>query len=123
MEEDRATIQSVAVINIILGAWLIISPWILGYTSTAAQWNQTILGIIVVGLAILRGLAPRQQWLSFLTGLVAIWAIIAPFILTYDRSVAYWNEIIVAIVVGILAFWNSSLHVGAGTGRMHGSHA
>lgn len=81
MEEERETVQSIAIVNLILGAWLIISPWILGYTSAAAQWDQTIIGIVVVILAVLRGLAPRQQWLSFLTGLVAIWAVIAPFIL------------------------------------------
>lgn len=122
MEDGRETIQSLAVINLILGAWLIISPFILNYTSSAARWDQTIVGIAFVVLAGLRAIAPRMQWLSFLTGLGAIWAVIAPFILSYNRSVSYWNEIIVAIVVGILAFWNSGLHVGP-TGRMHGTQA
>jgi len=114
-EEDRSTIQSISIINLILGAWLIVSPFWLSYTSSAAKWNQVVVGVVVgvvvVVLAGLRALAPRQQWLSFLTGLAMIWAIIAPFILSYNRSVAYWNEIIVAIVVGFLAFWNSGLHV------------
>lgn len=112
MSDDSSAIQSIGIINVILGAWLIVSPYILGYTSSAAKWNQTILGIVVLVLAGLRALAPRQQWLSFLNGLAAIWLIIAPWVLNYNRSVAYWNEVVVGIVVGVLAFWNSSITFG-----------
>jgi hypothetical protein len=119
-EGERGTIESIGVVNLILGAWLIISPWILGYTTSAAKWNQTILGIVGLVRAGLRALAPRQQWLSFLNGLAAIWLIISPWILNYQQSAAYWNQVIVAIVVGVLAFWNSSLTVGhIGRGRPH----
>lgn len=117
-DDNVGTIQSTSIINFILGAWLIVSPFWLNYTSTAARWNQVILGIIVMALAAIRAFLPRLQGVSFLIGLAMIWAIIAPFILSYDRSVAYWNEIIVAIVVGILAFWNSSIHA-LGDGRHH----
>lgn len=116
--ETKSTIQSIGIVNLILGAWLIVSPFWLNYTSSAARWDQVILGIVVVVLAGLRAIAPRQQWLSFLTGLAMIWAVIAPFILSYNRSVSYWNEIIVAIVVGFLAFWNSGLTIG-GTHHHH----
>lgn len=117
-DENVGTIQTTSIINLILGAWLIVSPFWLNYTSSAARWNQVILGIIVMVLAFLRAILPRLQGLSFLIGLAMIWAIIAPFILSYSRGVAYWNEIIVAIIIGILAFWNSSIHV-LGTGRHH----
>lgn len=37
-------------INLILGAWLIISPFILGFTEQpAALWNSIILGILIGG--------------------------------------------------------------------------
>jgi hypothetical protein len=36
----------------ILGVWLIIAPWVLGFSSlTAAAWNQVIVGLLVVALA------------------------------------------------------------------------
>ena len=39
-------------INVVLGIWLIISPWVLGYTGIhAAAWNNVILGIIVIVLS------------------------------------------------------------------------
>ncbi|HEX3620670.1 MAG TPA: SPW repeat protein [Candidatus Udaeobacter sp.] len=33
--------------NVILGIWLIISPFVLGFFSQAALWNNVILGIII----------------------------------------------------------------------------
>lgn len=40
------------VINILAGIWLIVSPWVLGFTSnTTALWNAVILGIIVLVIA------------------------------------------------------------------------
>ena len=38
--------------NIILGAWLLISPWVLGFsTSAALMWNAVIFGVLVIGFA------------------------------------------------------------------------
>lgn len=38
--------------NIVLGAWLLFSPWILGFSSvTALMWNAVVAGAIVVVLA------------------------------------------------------------------------
>jgi hypothetical protein len=39
-------------INVVLGVWLVIAPFLLGYrTITAALWNDIIVGVIVVVLA------------------------------------------------------------------------
>lgn len=39
-------------INLALGAWLIISPWVLPLASTPAKANFVIVGILIVGLAL-----------------------------------------------------------------------
>jgi SPW repeat len=39
-------------INIILGIWLVTSPWALGIASTAARWNFIIVGALVLVLAL-----------------------------------------------------------------------
>lgn len=39
-------------INVVLGAWLLISPWLLGFnTSTALTWNAVIIGVIILWFA------------------------------------------------------------------------
>lgn len=114
--EHRSSIQSMGIINLILGAWLIVSAWFLNYSS-GAIWNQEILGIIVVVLSLIRLAAPSQQWASFLNGVAGIWLIIAPFIIGFQHSVAYWNSIIVGIIVAWIAFSNSAIRYGGH--RMH----
>lgn len=115
--EGNSSIQSMSFINLILGAWLIVSPWFLNYSS-GAIWNQVVLGIIVVVLSIIRLAAPSQQWASFLNGVAGIWLIIAPFIIGFQHSVAYWNEIIVGIVLAWIAFTNSTVRGGR---HLHGT--
>ncbi len=39
-------------INVVLGAWLAMSPWALGLASAAARWNFVIVGAFVVALAL-----------------------------------------------------------------------
>jgi hypothetical protein len=39
-------------VNVALGAWLLISPWLLGFSASAAlMWNAVIIGVLVVGFA------------------------------------------------------------------------
>lgn len=39
-------------VNVALGAWLLVSPWLLGFsTSTALMWNAVIAGGLVVVFA------------------------------------------------------------------------
>ena len=39
-------------INVVLGAWLAVSPWVLGIASAAARWDFVIVGVLVVALAL-----------------------------------------------------------------------
>ena len=39
-------------INVVLGGWLAVSPWLLGLASNAARWNFVIVGVLVLALAI-----------------------------------------------------------------------
>jgi len=39
-------------INVLAGAWLVVSPWVLGIASTAARWNFVAVGVLVVALAL-----------------------------------------------------------------------
>ena len=39
-------------VNGVLGAWLVIAPWVLGFGSLAtAAWNHVIVGLLVLALA------------------------------------------------------------------------
>ena len=47
-----ATTASLSLINVLLGAWMIASPFLLGYsTAVGPAWNDIIVGALVVLLA------------------------------------------------------------------------
>jgi hypothetical protein len=46
--------------NLVLGAWLFASPWILGYVGSGA-WNAWIVGAVVVVISIWGIVAIRQD--------------------------------------------------------------
>ena|SRR5947209_3923427 len=39
-------------INVLLGAWLAVSPWTLSIANGAARWNFMIVGTLVIALAL-----------------------------------------------------------------------
>lgn len=52
LSNQGATVKALAWINVVLGVWLIIAPFIIRYnTVAAAMWNDIIVGIVVVVLA------------------------------------------------------------------------
>ena len=60
------------VINLVLGAWLFLSPWILGFVSeTAAGWNAWLSGIVIAGLAIAAhaAFAEWEEWINLAIGI------------------------------------------------------
>ncbi|OGY21835.1 MAG: hypothetical protein A2126_00375 [Candidatus Woykebacteria bacterium GWB1_45_5] len=89
------------------GLWLIVSPFILGYsTTTTAMNNDVIVGAAVVTLSLITIVWKRltASWLSWLIALVGIWEIAAPFLLDYtSTTVAAWNGAILGVIILILA--------------------
>jgi hypothetical protein len=48
--------------NGVIGVWLIVSPWILGFAAmTAALWNYVIVGLLIVALALWEVWEVRHQ--------------------------------------------------------------
>lgn len=89
-------------INVALGIWLIISPFVLGYThNDTAKWNDIASGI-AVALVALRG------W-SVWNVALGIWLIISPFVLGFANApTLLWNNVILGALIGIVAFASST---------------
>lgn len=49
-------------VNVILGAWLLLAPVTLGYTTLpAAFWNDIIMGIVVIALAAISAVSTPSE--------------------------------------------------------------
>ncbi|HEX5491953.1 MAG TPA: SPW repeat protein [Candidatus Udaeobacter sp.] len=96
-------------INIVLGIWVIISPFIVQFTQfPAAMWNNVIVGIVIAVLAIIRTSVPRQTGWSWVNVILGIWMIISPFALGAMTTAVLWNNIILGIVIALIATGSAS---------------
>lgn len=93
-------------VNLILGVWLFITPFIgMEMVSSAAAWNGYIFGVLVVALSIWALVQPRawEEWINLVIG---VWLILAPFVLGFTtETTAMWNHIVVGVVIGVDALW------------------
>ncbi|HXT13356.1 MAG TPA: SPW repeat protein [Candidatus Angelobacter sp.] len=88
-------------LNVILGGWVIISPFILGFSNqTAVMWNCVATGGAIFLLALIRS---RKFAPSMLNMFLGIWLIFSPFALRVLRPAVRWNCIILGIIITIAA--------------------
>ena len=92
--------------NLILGLWLIASPWLLHFTgTTAAAWNGWISGAIIAALAA-AALYQVQKWEEWTNVVVGIWLAVSPWVLGFSNDPATtWNAVIVGLGVLCVAGW------------------
>ena len=108
--DARGKIHTASGINLALGIWLIIAPFILA-TSGSAYWNDIVVGILVAILAGTRLAKPTASTksLSWTNAGIGVWLLIAPFALTYATEAAVWNDIIVGVLLIIFGAWSAQL--------------
>ena len=100
----------VSIANFIPGAWLVIAPFVLGYTTSQAIWNDELIGLVLMIAALVRfHRAFRGDWLSYLRMVLGLWLIIASFVLHDTTPQAHWNDVIVGIVVLAVTIWTFAL--------------
>ncbi len=97
----------------ILGVLMIIAPFVLGFsTDTTAMWSLVILGAITLIVSIIKGAAHDvSNWEYWVTGLMGILAIIAPFVLAFSTvSTALWSGVILGVITLILSAYQLFAH-------------
>lgn len=90
------------VANLILGAFLFLSPWIFTFPTGTQSQNAWISGIIIAVLAIaaLAAFAVWEEWLNLIVGL---WVAVSPWVLGFQGTTARTVHLIVGLLVAILA--------------------
>ena len=104
------TIKTLSWLVVLVGAWEVIAPFVLGYTTvTGALSDAIILGIGLLsfaGWAALSNDISTIRSLNWINVILGVWLISAPFIIGYTSvAAALWNDIIVGLVAALLAGW------------------
>lgn len=93
-------------VNAVLGAWLIVSPWVLGFQGHAlAMWSAVATGIVLGAVALGATFVPHA-WEEWTEGALAIWLAVSPWVLGFSTlEAAMANAVLVAAVILVLALW------------------
>ncbi len=84
-------------VNVVLGIWLILSPFVLGFTKHAALWNNVCVGVAVMAVALVSGVGNGA--LPGLLVLLGAWVFISPFLLGFSRTAFLWTNVGTAFLV------------------------
>ncbi len=102
------TVRTTSGINILAGIWLILTPFLLGF-SGALRTSDIVFGVIIAVLALIRVSSPEDMpSLSWANMIFGLWILISPFFLGSLGVGILWNNIIVGIIVAALAAWSAS---------------
>jgi len=95
-------------INIVLGLWLILSPWVFDYGGSHAVLNSVFVGALIAILAASRLASLRPTvGLSGINFVLALWTIASPWVCGYAANFgAAGDNVILGIMVAVLAIWS-----------------
>ena len=88
--------------NLLLAAFLFISPWLFGFTNGTARADLWIDSAIIaaISIATMIAYANWEEWANFLLG---IWLIASPFLLGFAHTSAMHFSIGIGIAIAFLA--------------------
>lgn len=97
-------------LSLILGLWLIVSPWVLGFTGIgAAMWNAVVFGIVVALMA-LAALTTFRDWEEWTDMAIGAWLAISPWVLGFatgtEGSALTGNFVVAGLLVLAFSAWS-----------------
>lgn len=102
-------------INILLGIWLIASPWVFDYSARPAVVSSVCAGALIALLAAMRiATLHDSTGLSGINLLLALWTIASPWACGYAANIAATtHSVILGMMIAALAVWSASATVAA----------
>lgn len=93
-------------VNAILGAWLVLSPWLLGFSGLMiATTSAVAIGLLLIASS-LGAMQVPQAWEEWMDVGLGVALVIAPWLLGFDgHGVAMQNALVTGLAVTVLAVW------------------
>lgn len=87
---------------LVLGLWLIVSPFSLGYRSLPMIWSDIISGLLVMALGAI-AFRTGRAWAAWANTFVGLWLAFAPLVFWAPDAAAYANDTLIGGLVAVFA--------------------
>ena len=96
-------------VNVVLGIWLVGSPWVFGFSGRAPVLNSVFVGALIAMLGVVRLAALHESaGVSGINLLLGFWIIVSPWASGYVANKgAVANNIMVGVLVIAFAVWSA----------------
>ena len=92
-------------VQVLLGLWVAVSPWVLSAADSTATWNFLIVGLVVIALAASE-MSAFQRWKEWLIAALGTWLLLSPRMLEFIKEQSLtWNAAISGLLIVALAAW------------------
>ena len=104
-EAITVVIRSSSGVNLLLGLWLVASPFALGHMADPVPtWNAIGTGVLISTLSAVRlGVPSRSAWMSWINAALGAWLVAAPVLLNYRLGAGFLNDVLTGLAVAFLA--------------------
>lgn len=87
--------------NVLLGLWLVLTPFFFGYASNAELGSDMLAGGAIAILAAFRTFQRGVgEWADWLTALLGVWVIMSPWVIGFTQNQAHaFNDVMVGTIV------------------------
>ncbi len=86
-------------VNLLLGAWLVTSPFTFGYQSAEMTWSDVVSGLLVVVFSLLSTSRKLNAYARWAVCFVGIWLLFAPLVFWSPTATAYLNDTLVGALL------------------------
>jgi len=98
-------------IKLALAAFLILTPWMFGYTSAAVATGNAWISGVAIGLASIAAIVTMKQWEEWVSLVFGIWLAISPWVLGYHATVLSAMRADVAVGIAVAMFAAAELWI------------
>ena len=104
---DRQHMPSL--LNVVAGVWLILSPFVLGYSTDAAARNvDIVVGVVVAVLAAGRAFGHTGAWAAWTNVVLGAWVLVEPYMLRFgNHGITSTNHMVTGLIIVAFALWGA----------------
>ncbi len=86
-------------VNLLLGAWLVTSPFTFGYQSSGMTWSNVVSGLLVIVFSMFAASRKFNAYARWAISLVGIWLLFAPLIFWSPTAAGYLNDTLIGALL------------------------